>query len=70
MKPKYLHLEQRRKYNEVQTTINQNDLTLASLSTLQLKILCAYKKRSNDKYSILKLKHDNVLYVMETMDTN
>ena len=56
-----LYVERKRKYDEIQTTINQKNMPVDFLSISQLKTLCAFKKRPEDKCSISKLKRDELL---------
>ena len=44
-----LYVERKRKYDEIQSTINQKNIPVDLLSISQLKTLCAFKKRPEDK---------------------
>ncbi len=56
-----LYIEQKQKYAKIQTTINEKNIPVDSLTISQLKTLCAFKKRPKDKCSIYKLKRDELL---------
>ncbi len=54
-------LEQKQKYNKIQSEIKEKNIPIGSLSISQLKILCTYKKKPDDKVSISKMKRNELL---------
>jgi len=54
-------LERKRKYHKIQSEIKEKNIPLHSLSISQLKILCTYKKKPEDKVSISKMKRNELL---------
>ena len=50
-------------FDELQTKIKTENLPLEKLSLAQLRILCMYKKRDDDKVSVSKLKRSELLAI-------
>ena len=52
--------ERKRKYDKIQAEMRDKNIPLSQLTLSQLKQLCNYKKRKDDKVSISKLKRDEL----------
>ena len=56
-----LMIKRQNKYIDLQNKIVKNNIPVEKLSLQQLKVLCLYKKRDNDKVLISKLKRPGLL---------
>ena len=56
-------VKRRMQFDDLQTKIKTENLPLEKLSLAQLRILCMYKKRDDDKVSVSKLKCSELLAI-------
>ena len=52
--------ERKRKYDKIQAEIHNKNIPISQLTLTQLRQLCNYKKRKDDRVSITKLKRDEL----------